>query len=295
MRLRPPTLDDAEKAFEVVAARDVADLGVIDYTLKDLLDLWQLSEIDISADARLVEDDAGHVVAYGIAEDDGGFGVVRPEAEGRGAGTMLLDWLEQRERELERDMHRQYAAASNATAAAFLTGRGYSLARSNYRMVRPLTDAIVILEVGEVILRPPVPEDVEAMHAVDERAFAGDPGYVPGSLTHFREEHIEAHDAAPELSRVAIVADRLVGFLLARRWTDESVGYVDILAVDPAHQGKGIGRALLLESFAAFTAAGLNEAQLTVSSVNPKALNLYKAAGMHPRFRHDIYERPITA
>lgn len=294
MRLRAPSLDEAEKAFEVSAARDMADVGTIVHTLKDLLDFWRLSEFDISADARLVEDRAGQVVGYGMVVDDGAFGAIRPEAEGRGAGSALLDWIEQRERERGRSVHRQAVAAANRAAAAFLPSRGYSLTRSNYRMIRPLTGAVETWELEEVTLRLPEPADLEAMHAVDARAFADDPGYVPGSVAQFREEHLEAHDVAPELSRVALAEDRLVGFLLVRRRENESVGYVDLLAVDPDHQGKGIGRALLLDAFQSFAAAGLQQAQLGVSSVNAPALNLYKSAGMTPRFQHDIYERPTA-
>ena len=160
-------------------------------------------------------------------------------------------------------------------------------------MARPLADPIVLGEVDGLTLRAVEPADDEAMHALDERAFADDPGYVPESLAAFREEHLEAHDSAPDLSRVALIDEQVVGFLLARRWQTESAGYVEVLATDPDHQGQGIGRALLMSAFAAFKAAGLNEAQLGVSSVNPKALNLYRTAGMTPRFQADIYERPI--
>ncbi len=297
MKLRPATLDDLEAAYEVVCARDIADIGVIDYRLHDLRDEWQLSDLDLAQDVQLVVDQQGGVVGYGIVANPGAFAIVRPDSEGRGAGSLLLGWVEQRERELGRSTHRQYVASANRTAREFLSARGYRLARSNIRMVRQLDGADPAGEPPPegIVLRPFAPEDIESIHGIDDRAFAADPGYEPESLTLFREEHLEGHDSAPELSLVAWGDDHPVGFLLARRWSEESTGYVDVLAVEPGQQGRGIGRALLLHAFAAFARAGLREAQLGVSSANPTALKLYETAGMTPRFRGDIYEKPVSS
>ena len=294
MRLRTPTLDDAAASAQVIAARSQADLGLVEITPAAFRDEWGLTETDLEADARLVEDDSGRVIGYGIVRHVGEFGVISPDAEGRGAGTLLLDWLEQRSRDAGRSVHRQLAASTNRSAEALLSARGYRLAWSEHRMVRSLSDVDrPEARVEGVTLRPVELEDAEWMLAVDERAFAKDPGYVPESLTSFREEHLEAHDSAPDLSRVALAGGKVVGFLIARRWEQRSAGYIDVLGVDPDHQGEGIGRALLVEAFRAFAAAGLNEAHLAVSSVNPRAINLYELAGMTSRFRQDIYERPV--
>jgi ribosomal protein S18 acetylase RimI-like enzyme len=56
---------------------------------------------------------------------------------------------------------------------------------------------------------------------------------------------------------------------------------------------QGLGRALLQTAFAQVAAAGLREAQLTVSSENRGGLALYEGVGMTVRFEHDIWERPV--
>lgn len=87
---------------------------------------------------------------------------------------------------------------------------------------------------------------------------------------------------------------RPVGFLLARRWRRERVGFVDLLGVHPDHRAGGLGSALLRTAYARFAAAGLREAQLGVASDNPKALRLYERLGMTARFRYDTYERSVA-
>ena len=85
----------------------------------------------------------------------------------------------------------------------------------------------------------------------------------------------------------------MVGFLLARRWPKERVGFIDLLAVHPQARRRGLGSMLLRTAFARFAGAGLREAQLGVASDNPRALQLYERAGMTPRFVVDAYHRPI--
>jgi len=99
---------------------------------------------------------------------------------------------------------------------------------------------------------------------------------------------------AAELSAAAAVDGELIGFLLARRWEEDNAGFVDILAVAPAYQGRGVGTALLKRAFRRFAVAGLGEAHLVVASSNPDALRLYERLGMAARFRIDAYERPVA-
>ena len=145
-----------------------------------------------------------------------------------------------------------------------------------------------------VTLRPlDVDGDAVGVHALDAMSFAAAPDSQPMSLEAFREEHLGAHDLDPELSCVAGLGETTVGFLLARRWKHEAVGYVAILAVHPDEQHRGLGTVLLREAFVRFAAAGLERAQLSVASDNPRSLRLYERVGMKPRFQFDSYERPI--
>jgi mycothiol synthase len=294
MRFRAPVPEDAPAVLAVLAARDLADLGVVDYTLEDLRDEWRGSDVELGRDAQVVELEGGRIVAYAMVRRPGTLAVVHPEHEGQGIGARLLGWAEGRERERGRDAHRQWVAAANASARALLTSAGYRHVGTYSRMVRSLNrDAPSIAEPAGYRLRAVDPaRDAADLHGVDAASFAGSADYVPESLAEFAEEHLQAHDFDAALSRVATAGGRIVAFVLSRRWREEGVGYVDVLAVHPEHQGRGLGAALLASAFAAFAAAGLHEAQLGVHSANDKGLRLYERLGMTARHQTDVYERP---
>jgi mycothiol synthase len=296
MRLRAPAIDDASAVLEVLVARDIADIGVPDCVLEDLLDEWRATELDLAADARVVELD-GRIVAYAVVRGPGTLVAVAPGYEGQGIGARLLEWVQARERVLGRSRHRQRIGSGNERGKTLLRVAGYALARSYWRMGLRLEERRDHPDTAPAALRLrslDVERDATTLHALDAASFVAAADYHPESLEAFREGHLGAHDLDPEMSRVAEIGGQTVGFLLARRWTEAPVGFVDILAVHPDHQRIGIGTKLLAEAFRRFRAAGLREAQLGVASSNPRALELYERLGMTPRFRYDTYERPVV-
>lgn len=68
-------------------------------------------------------------------------------------------------------------------------------------------------------------------------------------------------------------------------------GYVSELAVAPAHQGEGHGRALLARALAALRARGVDAAELEVAADNDRARSLYETVGFRVVDRQpDRYE-----
>ncbi|HEY6399662.1 MAG TPA: GNAT family N-acetyltransferase [Solirubrobacteraceae bacterium] len=286
-------LDDARAVLEVLDARDLADIGVADTTLRDLVEEWQTTEFDLASNAIVAEDEVGRIVGYAGVASDGSLAVVAPEQEHLDISVRMLEWVESRERAIGRD-HRQWVASSNKPAQQLLLAAGYRHVRSYWRMVRQLdgNKPKGTAPAGIGLRTLDVDRDAEVLHALDAAAFASAPDYREESFTTFCEEHLHSANLDPQLSIIAHRDGHIAGFLLARRWREEGSYYVDLLAVHPDHQRHGVGTALLTGAFSGFAAAGLREAQLDVASDNPRALGLYERAGMSVRWRYDVYERP---
>ncbi len=296
MLLRPATHEDLQAVLAVMSARDLADLGQPDLTLDDLRDRWSAGEFGLAENSVVAELEDGRISAYAEAHRHGGLIVVAPDHDDDvDLGVALLDWTERRERELGHPAFHQFLAAGNTHGRELMERGGYTLVRHLWRMVRAL-DPSENLPAPQppdgITIRNPDPErDAAALHAVDDVSFSDAADYVGISPTTFIEQHLRPHDLDLSLSSVAERDGEIVAFLLGRRWEDEGAGFVDLLAVHPAHQRQGLGRALLQTAFARIAAAGLREAQLTVSSENAGGLALYEGVGMTVRFEHDIWER----
>ncbi len=295
MRLRPPAPGDAPAIVAVLVARDVADRDEVDTSLGEVLDEWHASDFDLATDARVVELD-DRIAAYAVVRRRGTLVAVAPDCERRGIGAQLLAWVERRELEHGRDAHRQWVAGRNRRAHALLTEAGYHVVRAYRRLAIRLDGVAAEPEApaGASLRELDVDRDAVAVHAVDAASFSPAPDYHEVSLPVFREQHLGGHDFDPELSSVVHVDGRLVGFLSTRRWDGHPVGHIDLLAVDPGHQGGGLGTWMLQTAFARFAAAGIERAELGVSSENAGAQRLYERLGMRPRFTVDIFERAIA-
>jgi ribosomal protein S18 acetylase RimI-like enzyme len=111
--------------------------------------------------------------------------------------------------------------------------------------------------VGECLLRTGRLEDVRGLTALDARAFAdldGDDPYGYGSFRQF-------FDLFPDL---LVVAER---------------GWILGVAVEPAAQGAGIGRALTEALLERIRTRGVRDVAVTVHPDNAPALALYRVLG----------------
>ncbi len=293
MRLRSPVMPDAPAVLAVIVACEIAETGTADTTLADVHDVWNGSEFDLSADARVVQLAGGRIVGYADTIRRGISVVVAHGHQGRGIGSCLRRWAEHRDRELGRERHRQWIAAGNERGHVLLLAAGYQPQRSYWRLARRLerVQAGAAPPAGIRFRTVDPDEDAAALHALDDVSFSANADYEACSFAAFRDEHLRAVGFDGELSCVAELGGQPVAFLLALRRHAQNTGFIDVLGVHPDHRRRGLGTVILQGAFARFGAAGLDEAQLVVASDNPNALRLYKRCGMIERFRHDTYER----
>jgi len=288
-RIRPPEDTDAPRVLDVIHARDVADLGVPDFTLEDLRADWSGGSLELEHDARVAVGAGGGVHAYAILLGDDAVVCVHPDAEGQGTGTVLRRWAEARAAERGTTVLRQFAYGSNDGARRHLREAGYEPIQHYFRLRADLAD---VPPAPDVPLRTFEPPDEAAVHRLVQDAFAEIEGNTGQTLEEWRAKGLAKAGHDPSLWLLLDDEQGLAGAALGERWED-ATGYVAELAVAARARGRGYGRVLLLGVFDAFRRAGLAHAELSVHGRNRGALALYESAGMRTVWNAERWEKAL--
>ena len=84
-------------------------------------------------------------------------------------------------------------------------------------------------------------------------------------------------------------AGDVIGYVTTRLNPTSRIGWIPNLAVDPAHQGKGVGRALLLHALDHFRRSGMQVAKIETLDQNPVGQALYPRLGFEEVARQIHY------
>ena len=301
---RAPTHVDLEAVADLLIADQRADAAEPVLDASFIRQVWSRPGFDLAADAWVVIDRAETIVAYGQAWRDepdlvGSWGVVHPGHRARGIGSSLFDRIEARASVLlagvpsPRFQHSIYEG--DRAAAAMVRDRGLRPVRHYWHMQIDLTGPIEPtpapdgIEIGGIEPR----DDLKAIHAVLEAAFADDPGEHPEPFDRWAERHAGSPNYDPTLWLLARDEGVPVATLTASAGDDG--GWVDLLAVLASHRGRGLGTALLRRSFASFAARGLRRVLLNVDAENVTgATGVYERVGMRVVNRWDLWERTLA-
>lgn len=302
-----PTPDRFDETLALLRAADAAVYGDSDWTAADLREEWD--GLDLDRDAWLVELDGRIAGVAHLLERKGGRhigdGYVHPELTRRGVGNRVLELLEERALEhrpewpeSERIVLEAAHLVGDDRAPALFAGRGFERVRSFFRMVIDVTEpqpAPVWAE--EVELRP---FDAEAhgpaIFEAELEAFADEWGYVPLPYDEWSERVFGRQGFDASLLPVVWAGDEVVAFSRNYAKRNGDWGWIGNLGVRPGWRKRGLGLALLHESFHRFRGIGETTVALGVDAENPTgATRLYERAGMHVLWQADVWQKELRA
>ncbi len=298
MNVRPATPDE----FPAIAAFLAEDethhfgrpsrLGVPDVTA------W-LASPDLPHDTWLFEED-GRLVGVGWVEkeNDTGIavGVVHREWRGRGIGSELVARSEGRLRALGAERVHNVTLAPDVAARPLLECRGYRETRRFWEMTIELHDDLPPEPVLPDSLRvePFSTEHAEAFHAALEEAFADHWEYRPESFEVWWQRQLAQPDHDPSLWFL-VRSEELVVAAARNDPKRSGGGWIGALGVRPAWRGRGLAKALLLDSFREFHRRGERRVGLGVDSENATgATKLYESVGMAVDTEQVVWEKLLA-
>ena len=313
---RPIRLSDAEALARMFNEDSRRLYGVDQHDAVHLETEWRTPGFDLGRDTRAVFAPSGEPAGYAEVWDIDpphvrlwSWGCVLPRERGRGIGSALLAWQEERGRTAldkapagSRVSLRQTVSSLDEPARRLFESCGYAAIRHNYQM-RIELDSPVPPPVwpGGITVRAFDPaRDLAPLVKMVRAAFRDHWGYVESPLESdlavWRHIVTEERDFDASLWFLAVHEGRIVGVALcsAKETEDPDLGFVNTLGVVREWRRKGIGISLLHHAFAELGRRGKRRVGLGVDGSSlTGAVRLYERAGMQIARRRILYEKEL--
>ena len=308
LKLRPVTWSDLEAVTQLIYDVCAADGdAVVAVTSEELKHEWETPGFNLEKDAFLIETSDGRIVGYEELFNEHEYarlrtdGYVHPDFKGRGIGTSLLRRIEQRAQEEialaasdARVTLRSTTDQRDATSLDLHQNEGYQPLRYHWRMGIALDAAPPEPKFPDGIeLRPFIKgeHDVAVWQAQNE-AWRDHWGSHDVTLEEWKRSRFDDPEFDPTLWQIAWDGDEVAGFSLNR--FRMGIGWIRTLGVRRPWRKRGLGEALLLQSFREFYKRGTKTIGLAVDAHNPTgATRLYQKVGMYIASEYVTYEKEL--
>jgi ribosomal protein S18 acetylase RimI-like enzyme len=313
--VRRATMDDLPAAVELQELNEREIIGRTTGFARHFNIFWTSPDTTVGDDIRVVVSPQGLVVGCAHVWVEPPYvhakivGNVHPDHYDSGIGSYLMQWGEQRAREMTARAPadaqlalQSWILAGDDRSAALCRDHGLAVAR-HFVFMR--------IDFDGPPAPPAWPEGVEvrpitfaehgrAISDADEEIFRDHWGFAPKTDDEAWERFKHWIDNDPDFDEnlwfVAFNGDEVAGLSLCfpKAEDDPEGGYIGILGVRRPWRGRGLGLALLRHSFAEFHRRGRKFAALHADAENiTGALRLYTKAGMRVERQHDIFEKEL--
>lgn len=277
---RPLAMPDARRVYEVVAAEEEAVLGRAEIEEADIVAEWQQPSHDLAARSiGLLDRDL--LVGFAELGYPGRYDAsVDPSYHGRGIGTWLAGWAQDRARaEGQREIGMPVPLGS--PGERLLTALGYHERWTSWLLhLPPGRDfAPAPLPDGYTVREALSDEDRRAAWDVIEQAFGDWSGRAQQQYDDWAAVVLQRPGFQPWNLRVAVSPGGEVVGGVQVYLVEDDIGFVARLGVRRDQRGRGLGRAALVEAFDVAARHGATQFELTTDS-RTGALGLYRSVGM---------------
>jgi ribosomal protein S18 acetylase RimI-like enzyme len=279
--LRPATSADTEAVITLGYDEETAWWGVAESSRDEIAHYVAFNG---GVESGVVLSDGGRVRAFALVTSTHEAIVFLDPADPDPPSALMFGWA------IEQGATRAELPPEVIDRIAWLTSQGWTHTRSAFDLVRPGTEPAgdPVWPTGVTLRQYRRSEDEKAVHTLVyvDAAFAAVPGHPDRSLATWRQ----MFTAENVSGWVAQRGERPVGWVIGRV-QDDGRGWVFQLAVAVDERGRGLGRALLLHSFADLLAAGATGLGLAVQAANSNAIGLYRSVGLDVEKEWQVYER----
>lgn len=305
--IRAPRHEELAAICEVLNACDLVDCGMPDSPLDQLRSDWQNRHFQAATDAWLAVARNGRIAGYAAVSQRLYVHVradvrIHPDFRGQGMGTHLLSLAEQRARQFVSLAPagacvtlQTWHHSGNRQARQLIESAGFTSVRHTRVMRIALHQEPVRPQWPQgIVVRPFGPErDAQAVFKAEDEAFRDHWGHLPALFEDWYQRRISNQETFdPSLWFLAWDGEQLAGIALCGYYLES--GVVNSLGVRRPWRRRGLGMALLRQTFGEFYRRSTTLVELGVDSQNlTGATRLYERAGMQSLIGYDLYEKEL--
>ncbi len=275
---RPLVPSDAAAVTDLVAAQEVADVGEVVIEEADIVADWRRPGYDIGTGTLGVFE--GEVL---VAYADVGYrnrctAAVHPDHRGRGIGTQIALWMQERAREQGWDVVAT-PVPQGSPGDVLLESLGYHVRWTSWILQLPESATIPERPLPEgYLVRAATEDEYHAVYAVEEDAFLEWAVRERETFEEWKSQTVQRPGFEPwNLRVVTDQSGEVVATALLQLNGD--CGYIAFLATRQDLRGRGLAQALLVDAFAVAAEHGAVRSELSTDS-RTGALGLYEKVGM---------------
>jgi mycothiol synthase len=231
---------------------------------------------------------------------------IDPAFGGRGIGSALISWNEERLREIAAEHNapdkllEAWANDGNAAATSLIRGAGFEPITYAAEMVRPSVEDLPEHALPEGLeIRPVREEDIRMIWDADVEAFRDHWGYVEPTEESY-ERFISFPYTDTTLWKIAWddegVAGQVKSFIDTAQNEEHGRqrGWTEAICTSRRWRRRGVAKALIVESIRELAARGMTEVALGVHTENPNgAFDLYAGLGYEVVATWTTYRKPL--
>ena len=298
---RSPMQNDAYQVLDLMTACCLAEYGMLDNELSDLLHDWR--QVDLRQDVWLAFNSRQGLVGYAAVMPWSGnlrYDIyLHPHCEEKQLSIQFLEICERRARQIAQSKeHKQeiqiifYTPHVNQRLTWLVEGAGFKVVKYifNMRITMQQAPPPAAWPQGMSIRPFTLGQYEKNVHAFIQAAFER-PGCTPQPFSEWQTAMLRPEIFDPQLWTLVYAGDELVGACLAYPYEVE--GWVRQLGVDANWRRKGLGTALLQHTFGLFFQRGYSNVGLSVDEDNQNAYQFYERVGMRRIRQYDEYRRPL--
>ena len=212
---------------------------------------------------------------------------------GRGVADKLLEATMVHTRNLGFSVQQVDIASNNNPDRELVEERGFQHVRTHWHLQRITTEEAPVNVPPTYTMRAMNPNEVKELTDLQNIIFTGSWGYAPNTPEQIHYRLFQLH---PDPDQVIVIdhEHNLIGYCWIHHERGNRIGMVGMVGIHPAHQGKGLGKAVTAKGVNLLLGNGCELIDITVDSLNEPGVRTYKSLGFELSWVSHWYELTIA-